>query len=245
MKIQRFITRPDLNISVVIPALNERAALPDVVERVRRCLPSAEVVVADGGSGDGMREWVLGRPDLRLVDAERGRGPQMNAGARSAGGEVLLFLHADCLLPDGAEEAIRAALADPAAVGGAFCIRFAADCPASLHRLAGLINLRSRLASEATGDQAVFVRRAVFEAVQGFPDWPLFEDFALVSRVKRQGRFRILPAAVTISPRRWLTHGVWRTSLLMCLLYLGYRLGVAPTTLKRWFADVRPPPVPP
>jgi len=228
-------------VSIVIPVLNERSALPEALERVAACLVSAEVIVADGGSMDGTREWVREQPAVRLVEAERGRGPQMNAGAAVAGGDILLFLHADCLLPQGAAEAIGAALADPKTAGGAFPVRFPGTCPAALHCLARLINLRSRLACEASGDQAIFVRRSVFEAAQGFPAWPLFEDFALTARIKRLGRFRIAAVPVTISPRRWQAHGVWRTSLLMCLLYAGYRLGIAPATLKRWFVDVRPP----
>lgn len=230
-----------MDISIIIPVLNERAALPAAMQRIAGCLPSAEVIVADGGSVDGTREWLRALPSVRLVETERGRGPQMNAGAAVAGGDILLFLHADCLLPDTTSEAVRAALSDPAVVGGAFPVRFPGDCPAALHRLTRFINLRSRLVSEASGDQAIFVRRVAFEAARGFPAWPLFEDFALVSRIKRLGRFRIVAAPVTISPRRWLAHGVWRTSLLMCLLYAGYRLGIAPATLKRWFADVRPP----
>lgn len=228
-------------LTVIIPALNERHGLPDTVARVQACLPEAQIVVADGGSTDGTREWILERPALLLTDAPRGRGPQMNAGAEAASGDVLLFLHADCLLPTEAEAQISSALADPATVGGAFGVRFPDSGGAAMPRLARLINFRSRLVSEATGDQAIFLRRAAFEAAGGFPEWPLFEDMALVSKVKRLGRFRVLPAAVTISPRRWEAHGVWRASLLMCLLYVGYKVGVAPKTLKQWFVDVRPP----
>ncbi len=229
-----------MNISVVIPALNERAGLPETVENVARCLPGAEIIVADGGSTDGTREWGQAQATLHWVDAARGRGPQMNAGAQAARGNVLLFLHADCLLPSDAEPLLETLLADRRVAGGAFAVRFPNDCPAAFHRLAGLITLRARLASEATGDQAIFVRRTAFEAAGGFPSWPLFEDFALVAKIKRQGRFRLARAAVTISPRRWQAQGLWRTSGLMCLLYAGYKAGVAPQTLKRWFVDVRP-----
>ncbi len=230
-----------MTVSVIIPALNERGGLPDTVARVQACLPKAQIVVADGGSTDGMRKWILECPALLLTDAARGRGPQMNAGAAASDSDVLLFLHADCLLPAEAGAQITLALSDPATIGGAFRVRFPDRSGAAMHRLARLINFRSRLVCEATGDQAIFVRRAAFEAAGGFPAWPLFEDMALVSKLKRQGRFRVLPAAVTISPRRWEAHGVWRASLLMCLLYVGYKLGVAPKTLKRWFVDVRPP----
>ncbi len=220
--------------------LNERAGLPETVRQAQACLPGAEIVVADGGSSDGTREWVREHGALIFVDAERGRGPQMNAGAEAASGDALLFLHADCLLPPGAGLAVQGALADPATVGGAFQVRFPDGSSLALQRLARLINFRSRLVSEATGDQAIFVRRTAFAAVGGFPNWPLFEDMDFVSRLKRHGRFRITSAFVTISPRRWNAHGVWRASLLMCLLYAGYKAGIAPKTLKRWFVDVRP-----
>ena len=234
-----------MTISVIVPVLNERDGLPGTLRHLREAFvgeatTAPEIIVVDGGSEDGTREWVQGQPGPRLVDSVRGRGPQMNAGARAAQGDVLLFLHADCVLPPGAGAAIRSALADPAVAGGAFAARFDADCPPTLRLTASLITLRSRLFREATGDQAIWARKDAFFAAQGFPEWPLFEDFALVARLKKRGRFRILKPAVTLSPRRWLTHGVGRTNTLMCLLYLGYRLGVAPATLKRWFADVRP-----
>ncbi len=229
-----------MTISVIIPVLNERDGLPETLRHLREALASPEVIVVDGGSTDGTREWVQGQPGFRLVDSVRGRGPQMNAGARAAQGDVLLFLHADCALPPGAGAAIQSALRSPAVVGGAFRARFDADCPHALRVTGQLITLRSRLFHEATGDQAIWARKAVFFEAQGFPEWPLFEDFALVARLKKHGRFRLLKPAVTLSPRRWMTHGVGRTNLLMCLLYVGYRCGVAPATLKRWFADVRP-----
>jgi len=229
-----------LKISVIIPAWKERESLPETLAQVQVILPGQEVVVADGGSDDGTREWLNEQPALRWLNSARGRGPQMNAGAGAVQGEVLLFLHADCRLPDGAETAICAALADSSVTGGAFRVRFPKPCPLALHATAWLINWRSGLFREATGDQAIFVRAEAFQAAGGFPSWPLFEDFALVARLKRLGRFRILREAVTISPRRWLTFGIGRTNTLMCLLYGGYKLGIAPQTLKRWFADVRP-----
>ncbi len=229
-----------MTISVVIPALNERDGLPETVRTLREAMAAPEVIIADGGSGDGTREWVQSQSDLRLVDSIRGRGPQMNAGARLAQGDVLLFLHADCRLPPRAGAAIESALTDPAIAGGAFRARFDADCPRALRLTASLITLRSRLFREATGDQAIWARKEAFWNVQSFPEWPLFEDFALVARLKKHGRFQILPLAVTLSPRRWLIYGIGRTNALMCLLYLGYRFGIAPTTLKHWFADARP-----
>jgi rSAM/selenodomain-associated transferase 2 len=234
-----------MTISVIIPALNERDGLPETVKHLREAfrgeaLTAPEIIVVDGGSTDGTREWVQGQPGLHLWNSVRGRGPQMNAGARAAQGDVLLFLHADCGLPPGAGAAIQNALADPNVVGGAFRARFDAGSPRALRLTASMITLRSRLFHEATGDQAIWARKEAFWNVQGFPEWPLFEDFALVARLKKCGRFQILPLAVTLAPRRWLIYGIGRTNALMCLLYFGYRFGIAPATLKRWFADVRP-----
>ena len=229
-----------MRLSVIIPALNERLGLPETLALLADVLTADEVLIADGGSRDGTRDWVREQPGVRLVEAVRGRGPQMNAGAGAATGDVLLFLHADCRLPAGAWKAMQSALADPGVSGGAFGVRFEADCPPALHATARLITLRSRVFQEATGDQAIFVRRSAFDAAGGFPLWPLFEDFALVARLKKRGRFLLLCNKVTLSPRRWLAFGIGRTNALMCLLYVGYRLGVPPATLKRWFADVRP-----
>lgn len=229
-----------MTISAIIPVWNERDSLPETIAQAQRVLPGCEIVGVDGGSTDGTREWLGEQTAVRWVSSVRGRGPQMNAGAGAAQGEAFLFLHADCRLPNGAERAICAALADKTVAGGAFRVHFPKSCPPTLHTTAWLINGRSRLFREATGDQAIFVRADVFRAAGGFPNWPLFEDFELVSRLKRQGRFQILREAVTISPRRWQTFGIGRTNALMCLLYGGYKLGIAPQTLKRWFADVRP-----
>jgi rSAM/selenodomain-associated transferase 2 len=224
---------PSPSVSIIIPALNERSNLPTTVAS----LPAGvEVLVVDGGSTDGTREWVLSKPYLRLLDAPRGRGPQLAAGAQAATGDILLFLHADCQLPKGALDTILAA----GATAGCFSVRFAESEPFSLTATAWAINTHSRLTRTATGDQAIWCSRAAYNDLGGFSPWPLFEDVDFVDRLKRRGRFVVLPQKVTISARRWLTLGVGRTNLLMIVLWCGYRLGVPPTTLKRWFRDVRP-----
>lgn len=221
------------SLSVIIPVLNERDNLPTTIAS----LPTGvEVLVVDGGSTDGTREWVLSQPSLRLLDAPRGRGSQLAAGAKAAAGEVLLFLHADCQLPNGALDTIQTSTA----MGGCFCVRFAEREPFSLTATAWAINAHSQLTSTATGDQAIWCFRVAYDALGGFSPWPLFEDVDFVDRLKKQARFVVLPQKVTISARRWLTLGVGRTNLLMVTLWCGYRLGVPPTTLKRWFRDVRP-----
>ena len=183
-----------LRLSIVIPALNESAnlarLLPDLAAHERE----AELLVVDGGSTDDSQAVVARVGAVRWLSAPRGRAGQMNAGARAAQGDVLLFLHADTTLPAGAGAAIRAALADPAVVGGRFDVRL--DSRRRLLAVVGwLMNRRSRLTGICTGDQGIFVRRAVFEALEGYPDIPLMEDVELTRRLKRQGRLAALRAA--------------------------------------------------
>lgn len=153
---------------------------------------------------------------------------------------ALLFLHADCAISQPAIDALHAALADQQIAGGAFYIRFAESRPRSLRLVAWGINLRARLRGTATGDQGIFVRKAVFDSIGGAPDWPLFEDVELVERIKRAGKFVVLKTPVTVSGRRYIEHGVFRTALLIYSLRFAYWLGVPPQRLKNWFRDARP-----
>lgn len=227
-----------MKLSLIIPVLNERHYLPTMLATVTN-LGLHEVIVVDGGSTDGSREYLSKQQNALVIDAERGRGTQLNAGARIATGEVLVFLHCDCLLPTDGPQRIVQALANEQVVGGCFLVRFNKQKERSLRLVAWGINGRTRLTRTATGDQAIFVRRAVYEDIGGFAAWPLFEDIDLVARVKRRGRFVVLPVSVTISARRWITHGVWRTTLIMYALRFGYYAGISPFRLKGWFKDIR------
>jgi len=151
----------------------------------------------------------------------------------------LLFLHADCLISQHAIDALHAALADPQLAGGAFYIRFAESRPRSLRLVAWGINVRARFRNSATGDQGIFVRKSVFESIGGAPEWPLFEDVELVRRIRRAGKFTVLKTPVTVSGRRYIQHGVFRTALLIYSLRFAYWLGVPPQRLKNWFRDAR------
>lgn len=223
-----------MRLSVVVPALDEAANLARLLPDLRRAWPDIEIIVVDGGSRDGTPDVVRGQAGVRLLEGARGRARQMNAGARQAGGDVLLFLHADTRLPDGAPGAIAAALADPAVVGGRFDVRFD-----SRRRVLGVVawfmNARSRATSICTGDQAIFVRRAAFEAVGGYPDIALMEDIELCRRLKARGRLAALRARVTTSARKWEREGPLRTIGLMWTLRLLYFCGVAPARLHRWY----------
>lgn len=118
-------------------------------------------------------------------------------------------------------------------------MRFAESGPRSLRLVAAGINLRARMRRSATGDQGIFVRKSVFQAIGGAPDWPLFEDVELVRRIKQAGKFVVLKTAITTSGRRYVRHGVLRTALLIYALRLAYWMGVSPQRLKGWFGDVR------
>lgn len=229
-------------ISVIIPSLNEEGQIAVTLAALK---PSAvnhhiEIIVVDGGSDDRTLEIARQFDFARAVEFSlANRGLQMNEGARVARGDALLFLHADAMLPQGAFDAINKALSSDRLLGGCFQIRFPKDSPVSLGAVAWGINLRTRLFRTATGDQAIFVRRSVFDEIGGYERIPLMEDIALFNQMKRRGKVTILNERVEISPRRWLKYGVWRTVLLMYALRLGYWIGVSPATLKQFFLDVR------
>jgi rSAM/selenodomain-associated transferase 2 len=223
-----------MRLSVVIPALDEAPNLARLLPELRRACPGAEIIVVDGGSHDGTADVAMGQTGVQLLEGARGRARQMNAGARQAGGDVLLFLHADTWLPDGAPVTIAAALADPAVVGGRFDVRFHSRRRV-LRIVAWFMNARSRVTSICTGDQAIFVRRADFEAVGGYPDIPLMEDIELCRRLKARGRLAALRARATTSARKWEREGPLRTIGLMWALRLLYFCGVDPARLYRWY----------
>lgn len=224
-------------ISVIIPVLNERELLPVVLQSLQYPWVH-EVIVVDGGSGDGTREWLDCQNGIRVLRTSPGRGLQLNRGAQVASGDVLLFLHCDCQVSQDAGGLITSAMGDSEVGAGAFYVRFA-EKYRRLRLVAAGINLRTRLTRSATGDQGIFVRRSVFDQVSGFPEWPLFEDVEFVRRVKQRHKFGVVPARITISGRRHLRQGVLRTVLLIYLLRLAYFLGASPFTLKEWFNDHR------
>jgi rSAM/selenodomain-associated transferase 2 len=227
-------------LSIIIPVLNEAGHLEQLLPDLSRKCPGAEIIVVDGGSTDGSTNVVAQHPLARLVVSPPGRARQMNAGAREASGETLLFLHADTRLPDGAAEAIRAALADSRVVGGRFDVRL--DNPRVIFRvIAFFINLRSRLSRIATGDQGLFLRQHIFVEMGGYPEIPLMEDVEFSKRLKRRGTLACLRLAAAASARKWEREGVVRTVLLMWMLRLLYFSGVPPARLHRLYYGHLPP----
>jgi rSAM/selenodomain-associated transferase 2 len=192
------------------------------------------VILVDGGSDDATIQVAARFSAVRLLASPRGRARQMNAGARAARGDILLFLHADTRLPEGGLGAVSAALDDARVVGGRFDVRFDSPRPV-LRMIAFFMNLRSRASGISTGDQAIFVRREVFETMGGYPDMPLMEDIELSRRLKRRGRLAALPSRVTTSARKWEREGALRTMALMWALRFLYMVGVSPARLHRWY----------
>ena len=226
------MSRPAARLSVVVPALNEAAGIAATLRALEPWRAAGhEVIVVDGGSGDATPALAAPLAD-RVLAAPRGRARQMNTGAAAATGDVLLFLHADTRLPERALDAVLTALAR-GAQWGRFDVRIAGRSR-WLAVVAALMNLRSRLTGIATGDQAIFVSRAAFDAVGGFPDQPLMEDVELSRRlVRRVGRPACLRAKVVTSGRRWDERGVWRTIWLMWTLRWRYWRGTPADVLAR------------
>src|SRR3990172_3384158 len=222
-----------MRLSIVMPVLDEAAAIEAALRQLSPYRArGVELIVVDGGSSDGTLDPARPLAD-RVLTGARGRSLQMNAGAAAARGEVLLFLHADTRLPADADVLMLDGLKRSGRVWGRFdvCI----DGGGLLRAVAMMMNTRSRLTGIATGDQAMFVTRAAFDAVGGFPPIALMEDVALSAALKRRGRSLALRARVTTSARRWRTHGTLRTVLLMWRLRLGFFLGVDPEKLARQY----------
>jgi rSAM/selenodomain-associated transferase 2/rSAM/selenodomain-associated transferase 1 len=221
-------------LSIVVPTLDEADAVVGTLTTLAPLRQSGcEVIVVDGGSRDATRSLAAPLVD-RIVVAPRGRAAQMNAGARVARGDALVFLHADTRLPPDAPDRIAAALRG--SQWGRFDVRIEGRS-ALLPIVARSMNLRSRVTGMATGDQAMFVRRATFEAVGGFPDIALMEDIELSRRLRRAaGRPACIGAPVVTSGRRWDTHGAWRTIVQMWRLRFAYWRGVAPDALARRYS---------
>lgn len=234
-------------LSVIIPTLNEAVQLPGTLARVRAVLrPGDEIIVADGGSTDDTRE-IASRYGANVIHSPRGRGTQLNAGADAATGDVLLFLHADTHLPANAADLIGRALNDPAVLGGNFTLRF--DAPGLLPRLfAAVYNARSRRSRLFYGDSAPFVRRSAFDAVGGYTEATLMEDYALCLALRAEAKrlrpdlplsqtLPLLASPVVTSARRF--HGqrglAWRMVGVWTLLHLLYVLGARPEALERRF----------
>jgi len=221
-------------LAIVVPTLDEAPGLAALLERARA--EADEVWVSDGGSRDGTAEIARGL-GVGLVSGPPGRGPQLNRGARAANAEILLFLHADTRLAEGAGDEVRAAIRG-GAVGGAFTVRFASE--RWLFKLGSrLVNLRTRLTRCPLGDQAQFVGRETFERLGGYRDWPILEDLDFARRLARAGRTVLIERPVETSARRYERQGIARTIAVNWLIFGLYFAGVSPRRLARLYPQVR------
>ncbi len=219
-------------ISVIIPTLNEAKVLPGTLRELED-VPCVEVIVADGGSTDGTPA-IARAHRATVISCPPGKAGQMNRGAEIAKGKVLLFLHADTILPEGFVRMIQRALSKGGVAGGAF--ELSIDSPSRwLRVIERLASFRSRCLQTPYGDQGIFVRAEVFREMGGFKELPIMEDFEFVRQLSRRGRLAILPASVTTSARRWRARGILRTTFINQALIAGYCLGLSPERLARWY----------
>lgn len=219
-------------LSIIIPTLNEEHTLGKTLTPLVRA-EDCEVIVVDAGSSDQTLD-VARQSGCKTIAGSRGRSRQLNRGAAAAQGELLLFVHADTLLPNHFCQLVADTLRRPAVAAGAFSL--AITSPArSLAAIAFLANLRSRLLHLPYGDQAIFTSRDKFTAVGGFPELDIMEDFVFIRQMKKLGRIIILAEKAETSARRWQNMGIVRTTLINQLIVCGYGLGVSPTTLARWY----------
>jgi len=228
-----------LLLSVIIPALNEAAAITATLQALQSLRARGhEVIVVDGGSTDLTVE--LSRPLAdRVMQARAGRASQMRAGAAASSGSVLWFLHADTIAPPDADRLILAALQRAQAGWGRFDVQLS-QTRILLKCVAWLMNQRSRLSGIVTGDQGLFVTRRTYDGAGGFPEIPLMEDVALSRTLGRHGRPVCIHQPLVSSPRRWLTQGVLRTIFRMWVLRLAYFMGVSPERLAAYYTPHRP-----
>ena len=230
-----------MQLAIIIPTLNEETGVQrSLAELGPLRARGVRVVVADGGSADQTVARAAPLVD-RVISVPRGRALQMNAGARTAeaqSADVLLFLHADTVLPDDADRVILRALANSNRVWGRFDITIDGRS-AWLPVVALLMNLRSRLTGIATGDQAIFVERSTFVALEGFAPIPLMEDIEFCARAKRLSPPLALRDRVRTSGRRWDKDGVWRSVFLMWRLRWAYYFGADPADLAQRYRDSR------
>ena len=218
-------------LSIIIPAQNEAALIGATVRRAREATGS-QVIVVDGQSQDDTVA-VAKSAGAMTVSSPPGKARQMNRGTAHATGDILVFLHADTLLPSQFDEHIHLALSQFNVVAGAF--RLQIDPPSrSLRFIEAMANFRSQHLQMPYGDQALFLKTDIFHQIGGYPELPVMEDYEIIRKLRQLGRIHTCPVAVNTSARRWLTQGIWRTTLIHQLMVIGYCLGVSPDRITKW-----------
>lgn len=224
------------HISIIIPTLNEERKLPETLAVILDN-SDCEIIIADGASSDETLS-LAEKAGCKTVTSAKGRGRQMNVGVSVARGRILLFLHADTLLPPDSSQLILEAFEPPRVAAGAFSLGF--DSPEkSLKFIAWGANLRSKFLQFPYGDQALFTSRKNFDTIGGFPEMEIMEDFVFVQRIRKLGKIVTLSEKVSTSARRWQNMGILRTTLINQFIICGHTIGVPPATLCRWYQRVR------
>jgi rSAM/selenodomain-associated transferase 2 len=219
-------------ISIIVPTLNEEKDIKVAITSTESG-KDIEVIVVDGGSQDNTVD-ITQRLGIKFVFSSPGRACQMNVGALLATGNILLFLHADTILPLQFDDMVRDALEEPGVVAGAFNLRIDSS-QLGLRLVEWGVRIRSHFFNLPYGDQAIFIKREVFEQVGGFPELPIMEDFEMMRRLQRIGRITIVQGAVLTSARRWLQKGVFKTTLINQIAIIAYFIGVSPTLIRYWY----------
>lgn len=224
------------DFSIIIPVLNEAAQINSIIEHLRKQIneTSSEIIVVDGDP-QGSTVKTIQDKNITVFTTDKGRGRQMNTGAAAAQGEILIFLHADTILPDNALEKINRVLQDRDYVGGAFDLKIDSD-RLFLKYISVRASLRSRWNRIPYGDQAIFIRKKYFDQIGGYKEIPLMEDVDLMRRIKKDGKkINILPDRVTTSARRWESDGVFYTTLRNQVLIRLFYLGISPHRLAKYY----------
>ena len=219
-------------ISIIIPVLNEAAIIRSTLDNLL-AYQDAEVIVVDGGSKDNTAS-IARAAGAKTIIVSGGKAVQMNAGAKIATADILLFLHVDTSLPDNFIQLVIQTLKQPEVIAGAFELNIEGK-KLSLRWIEALVKMRSHLFSLPYGDQAIFLIKKTFEDVGGFSQLPIMEDFELMQRLKRQGKIAIASDKVITSSRRWQKLGVWKTTLINQLVIAGYYMGISPERLSHFY----------
>lgn len=220
------------SISIVIPVLNEAQTIAQTISTAQTATDT-EIIVVDAGSNDGTVELVQSL-NVQLITTFPGRATQMNQGATKARGNILIFLHADTILPPGFDSLIREALIKPNTIAGAFELGIRGKT-ASLRIVEKIVNWRSYYLQMPYGDQGIFLTAKTFKELGGFPEIPIMEDFELIRQLRKRGRIEIVSAPVLTSGRRWQKLGVLKTTTINQIVIISYLLGVSPKILAQWY----------
>jgi rSAM/selenodomain-associated transferase 2 len=223
-----------MKISVIIPTLNEESHIEKTLQSVTKQDGDYEFSVVDGGSTD--KTVTIAKRYTTVINSQRGRAIQMNTGAKVCGGDILLFLHADTILPDNAFREIRKRMKDDTVAGGSFYIAFDADT-FILRGVSFITRFNFRLFH--FGDQGIFVRRSIFQTLHGYKEMPIMEDYEFYKRLGKQGKVILIRMPVISSARRFVRKGVIRQLLINKLVVLAYWAGIDIQTIKRFYDDMR------